>query len=413
MLLKKTDWFWKSGFIAINTILLLNISGCSDVTQMETQTMESKSEVQSFEQNTPEEAEKLIEICYDLYEKAAVENKLDDLEVIRSIVNRFGENGYAAIDSQNQIDMTEMEQVIRFCEKVDSKEEDKLTIIKVSYSGGFAEYDLQTKDGNVDVTRSYYGYDNGKLQYTAAGSYTASRWQYTEDGYLIFSGAWFSEERYALTLSSAEEHAAFRVQPLDEKCRELNRKYLIPIGYGKNNLFLVDWSEEDFGELNFYDLYDIFYPKVNAQPVPYTADDNLGVGAVYQIPEAEFELVIMKYFNIGSETLRSKTTYCPKEMAYEYKPRGFFEAEYPERPYSEVVSYTENSNGTIALTVNVVFPYKGISKVYTHEAVIRPLDDGGVQYVSNRIMPSENDYEVTWYKPRLTEEQWEEVYGGL
>ena len=54
-------------------------------------------------------------------------------------------------------------------------------------------------------------------------------------------------------------------------------------------MFIVDWSEEDFGDLNFYDMYDILYPKVNGQYAPYVADDNLSVSAVYQIPKEEFE----------------------------------------------------------------------------------------------------------------------------
>ena len=37
--------------------------------------------------------------------------RLAELETIRSIVNRLGENGYSAVDSKNQIDMTEPEQV--------------------------------------------------------------------------------------------------------------------------------------------------------------------------------------------------------------------------------------------------------------------------------------------------------------
>lgn len=70
------------------------------------------------------------------------------------------------------------------------------------------------------------------------------------------------------------------------------------------------------------------------------------------------------------------------------------------------------SDGTITLTANVVFPYSGNSKVYAHEVVVRPLEDGGVQYVSNRIIPSEDNSEETWHTPRLTLEEWEELYGG-
>lgn len=396
----------------IQILLSYTISGCSDMPPEEIQVDDPFIEVQEATENSQENAEEIIEICVDLYKEAAEQNKIADLEMIRSIVNRLGENGYPAVDSRNQINMTEPEKVVEFCEKVDAQEEAEITILEVSYLGGFVKYDLHTKDGNVDVVRSYYKYENGNMKREVIGNYQAEYWNYTEEGYLMFSGVWFSEELYVLTLSGAEEHTALRVQPLDETYRVLSRKYLRPISFEQNNMFIVDWSEDDFGDLNFYDMYDILYPKVNGQYVPYVADDNLSVSTVYQIPKEEFESVIMKYFNIDSETLQSKTVYDSVDSTYEYKPRGFEEVEYPEYPYSEVVGFTENSDGTITLTANVVFPYAGDSKVYAHEVVVRPLEDGGVQYVSNRIIPSENNYRETWHTPRLTLEEWEELYGG-
>ena len=412
MLLRKTTWFWKSGLAAISFVLILSISGCSDAPPEENTVSETVIDVQAIQEESEEDADEIISVCIDLYEKAEEENKLADLETIRSIVNRLGENGYSAVDSRNQINMTEPEKVVEFCEKVDAQEEAEITILEVSYLGGFVKYDLHTKDGNVDVVRSYYKYENGNMKREVIGNYQAEYWNYTEEGYLMFSGVWFSEELYVLTLSGAEEHTALRVQPLDETYRELSRKYLRPIGFEQNNMFIVDWSEDDFGALNFYDMYDILYPKVNGQYVPYIADDNLAVSAVYRIPKEEFESVIMKYFNIDSETLQSKTVYYSEDSTYEYKPRGFEEVEYPEYPYSEVVDFTENSDGTITLTANVVFPYAGDSKVYAHEVVVRPLENGRVQYVSNRIIPSEDNYRETWHTPRLTLEEWEELYGG-
>ena len=412
MLLRKTTWFWKSGLAAISFVLILSISGCSDAPPEENTVSETVIDVQAIQEESEEDADEIISVCIDLYEKAEEENKLADLETIRSIVNRLGENGYSAVDSRNQINMTEPEKVVEFCEKVDAQEEAEITILEVSYLGGFVKYDLHAKDGNVDVVRSYYKYENGDMHREVTGSYQAEYWNYTDEGYLMFSGVWFSEELYVLTLSGAEEHTALRVQPLDETYRELSRKYLNPISFERNNMFIVDWSEEDFGDLNFYDMYDILYPKVNGQYAPYVADDNLSVSAVYQIPKEEFESVIMKYFNIDSETLQSKTIYDSENLTYEYKPRGFEEVEYPEYPYSEVVGFTENNDGTITLTANVVFPYAGNSKVYAHEVVVRPLENGRVQYVSNRIIPSEDNYRETWHTPRLTLEEWEELYGG-
>lgn len=412
MSLKRTVQFWRIGFIAISIMMLLSVSGCSDTHLEDEQVVESEIAVQDQQQNVKDNEDEIIEICSQLYKKASEENKIADLETVRIIVNQFGENGYPAVDSRNQIDMTEAEQVEWFCEMVDTQEEAEITIIEVSYLGGFVKYDLETKDGNVDVVRSYYKYENGNMKREVTGSYQAEYWNYTEDGYLMFSGVWFSEELYVLTLSGAEEHTALRVQPLDETYRELSRKYLLPIGFEQNNMFIVDWSEDDFGDLNFYDMYDILYPKVNGQYVPYVADDNLSVSAVYRIPKEEFESVIMKYFNIDSETLQSKTVYDSEDSTYEYKPRGFEEVEYPEYPYSEVVGFTKNSDGTLTLTANVVFPYAGDSKVFAHEVVVRPLENGGVQYVSNRIIPSEDNYRETWHTPRLTAEEWEEIYGG-
>ena len=412
MSLKRTVQYWRIGFIAISIMILLSVPGCGDTHLEDEQVVESEIAVQDQQQNVKDNEDEIIEICSQLYKKASEENKIADLEMIRIIVNQFGENGYPAVDSRNQIDMTEAEQVEWFCEMVDTQEEAEITIIEVSYLGGFIKYDLETKDGNVDVVRSYYKYENGNMKREVTGSYQAEYWNYTEDGYLMFSGVWFSEELYVLTLSGAEEHTALRVQPLDETYRELSRKYLLPIGFEQNNMFIVDWSEDDFGELNFYDMFDLLYPKVYGTNIPYVADDNLGVGAVYQIPKDDFERVILPYFDIDSETLQSKTIYNAEDKTYEYKPRGFEEVEYPEYPYSEVVGFTENSDGTLTLTANVVFPYADNSKVFAHEVVVRPLENGGVQYVSNRIIPSEDNCEETWHTPRLTAKEWDEIYGG-
>jgi len=390
---------------------MLSVLGCSHTPPEETQAEETIIEVPTVPVISQENAEEIIDICIDLYEKAAKEKRIADLEMIQNIVNRLGENGYPAVDSRNQINMAEAEQVVEFCDKVGAQEEAKITILEVNYMGGFVKYDLHTKEGNVDVVRSYYEYENGDMRKEGTESYQADYWNYTDEGYLMFSGVWFSKELYVLTLSGTEEHTALRVQPLEETYRVLSRKYLRPISFEQNNMFLVDWNEDDFGDLNFYDMYDILYQNINGQYVPYAADDNLGVGAVYRIPKDKFESVIMTYFNIDSETLQSKTTYYSEDETYEYKPRGFYEVEYPEYPYSEVVGFTENSDGTITLTANVVFPYAGDSKVYAHEVVVRPLEDGGVQYVSNRIIPSEDNSKETWYTPRLTEKEWEEIYG--
>jgi len=138
-------------------------------------------------------------------------------------------------------------------------------------------------------------------------------------------------------------------------------------------------------------------------------DDDLDEGAVYRIPAEVFEHVIESHLQIDREELRKKAAYLPEDQTYEYRPRGFYEVEYPEIPYPEVVSYMENSDGTLTLTVNAVYPEENTSRAFTHEIVVRPLGDGGFEYVSNRIIFPEGGYKPWWHSERLTKDQWKEA----
>lgn len=431
MLRKKIKKFWKVGLVGM---VALAMAGCIDRPPEVSEPDETAAdhEVYPSSEEDFDDAENIAEIYRDIYEEAAEASAGNSsmscsLEMMQRIIARLGENGYAAVDSENQVDMAEAEQVIAFCKAVDEKKRDTLTII-VMQDFGFRKFDLKTEDGSVTIVRGYYQYDqNGYLQNRSTVSYPADIWRYTEEGYLFFEGSYFSDENYILTLSEASEHTALRVLPLDETCREWNRKYILPVGYKQNNMFLTDWKEEDFGDLDFYDIFDKFYPLLYGQSVPYTADENLGVGAVYQIPEDVFEHVITEHFNIDRKTLRQKTIYSSENAAYEYRPRGFYEAEYPDIPYPEVVDYTENKDGTITLIVNAVYPDSYTSMAYSHKTVIRPLNEDSFQYVSNQmIAPSlsegiegypegaslEEEPDIWWHTNRLTKEEWLEIYGG-
>ncbi len=437
MLLEKIKKFWKAGlvetikdtfmpfgskkekkkiltlFVMAGTAILVMTGCCNELQEVqENREIVVDNEVRLPKEDDFDDAVSIAAIYRDIYDEAVETNTLSSLETLRRIVARLGENGYVAVDSENQVDMAGAEQVIEFCKAVDEKKSAMLTIIVIK-DFGFRKFDLKTEDGNVNIVRGYYQYDqDGCLQNRSTVSYPADIWQYTEEGYILFEGSYFSDENYVLTLSDTPEHTALRVLPLDEKCRELNRKYILPVGYEQNNIFLTDWNEEDIGELDFYDIFDNFYPILHGQSVPYVADESLAVGAVYQIPEEIFENVIMTHFNVNKEALRRETTYNPEKAAYEYRPRGFYEVEYPDIPYPEVVSYTENQDGTITLIVNAVYPNGNTSMAYSHKTVIRPLEEDCFQYVSNQMMNLIDEHDIWWHSNRLTKEEWIEIYGG-
>ena len=60
------------------------------------------------------------------------------------------------------------------------------------------------------------------------------------------------------------------------------------------------------------------------------------------------------------------------------------------------VCYSVPDN-TLTLKVNAVFPYRGISKVYTHEVTVRDTSGGEIQYVANRIVEPMKDQDIAWH----------------
>ena len=171
-------------------------------------------------------------------------------------------------------------------------------------------------------------------------------------------------------------------------------------------MLIADWDEQDYSELDFYDLYERLYYIKYGTYVPYEAC----AGAEYEIPEREFEELIQNYFKIDREQIVKNTMYDSVEKAYRYRPRGLYDAEQPYEPYPEVVSYEKQADGTIRLFIEAVWERKMTDCAVTSELVVRPLGDDNFPYVSNQVTGWDEDLEVPWYTPRLTDEEWQYYY---
>ena len=179
-------------FICLIWIFLFFAMGC---VQKKAEIEEINSEINiisSLDKSDHVNAEDVAAAYHDIYDDAVETNTLGTLEVTQRIISRLGENGYIAVDSQNQVDMVGAERTVEFCRAVDEKKEDKISII-VILGLGFRKFDLTTEAGNVNVVRGYYQYDkDGCLENRNTVSYLADKWQYTEEGYLLFEGSYFS-----------------------------------------------------------------------------------------------------------------------------------------------------------------------------------------------------------------------------
>lgn len=349
----------------------------------------------SYEEEQKLESSEAAEVYRDIYERAVRENTLGSLETIEAIVDRMGECGYCAVDreNENQVNLTHPERMKAFIRLAEEGKDGEQTVFSIMDDGGFIRFDLESEKGTVFVTRSVLHWKGGMPEVDYMERYPAEEWKYSANGYLFF------REEVPEGYDGSQGYTAIRVEPLDEKYREWNRKYILPIGYGANDMFLQDWTEGNWEALDFDDLFAKLYSYAYGVPIPYQQSVD---GASYLVPEEEYETVIQSYFSIEKEMLHRQQEYREEEQAYVYKTRGFYDcASSPNAPYPEVVACEENEDGTLRLTVNAVWPKENMEKAFCHEVVVRPMENGGFRYVSNRVIPSDENAEPTWYVEKL------------
>lgn len=344
-----------------------------------------------------------IGACFrDIYMSASDSGTLRTAETTKAILQRLDDEGYSAVDEKNQFNMTHPEPIENFCQKVGKGQSGEMSLVVVMPSGSLSCYDFVSDGKDIQITKCMVNWKENQPEAGFREEFSAVSWLYTDKGYLFFERS--LPEGYEKSLGMT----ALRVRPLEAKCREACMDYIEPIGYYLNNMFIYDWDETNFNVLNFYDLFEPLYRMAYGCESPYgvrTEDDR------YEIPGAEFEGLFLKYFNIDIDILRKRTVYHMESNVYQYRPRSMHDvARITNIPYPEVVDCIQNSDGTLTLFVDAVWPEKMMERAFSHEVVIRPLPDGGFQYVSNRVIPSENSVEPNWYTERtaisiLTEEE--------
>ena len=385
-------------------ILLFAGAGCSTAMEREggyEQENQQKTERQEKEERISKESEQLAEGFREIYEEKKDSGGKDTLEFRKQIIQAIGEQGYAAVDTDNQINMVHYGQIEDFCENTEQGEKAAAVFFSVTDEGGWIRYDLETQDGNIDVTESSLWWENDNPEVSYYHEFEAASWDYTDKGYL------FLEESRPAGYDGAPGQKAFRVKPLDQTCREAYQTYLASVGYERNNLLITDWTEQDSKELDFYDLYERLCRAKYGEIVPYEAKE----GAEYHVPEEEIEEVLQSYFSFDRQTIREHMKYQPESGTFLYRPRGRYDGGSPYGPYPEVTGYKELEDGTVQLTVEAVWEMEMLDCAMKSELVVRPMKDGGFQYVSNRVISREEGMTSFWYKPRLTEEEWNHYYG--
>lgn len=333
--------------------------------------------------------------CQDMKCKTEEEK----LNQTRTVIESMGSKGYIAVDVENQINMANAENAEMFLSEVAENRDAGCTILQVMYDKSFVRFDFKSGSNNVMITRRFYVWENNCFVEKNEENYKAYTWKYT-DGYLFF-------ERYRMGGYDGDSaYTALRVEPLDEKLRVLNRKYIKTIGYDSNNLFTTNWDESDMNKINYYDIYEALYKMKYGMSSPYSDE-----GVTYMIEGKLYEKVFQEYLPVSTDVLQHVNVYDVSRQMYQYRTRGMFDHSVtPLVPFPEVVDAEYNADGTITLIVNAVSEKDESGRLFTHKVTIKEKENDGFEYVSNDVLTMGKEG-IYWYRDRLFDKEWQEHYG--
>lgn len=333
--------------------------------------------------------------CQDMKCKTEEEK----LNQTRTVIESMGSKGYIAVDVENQINMANAENAEMFLSEVAENRDAGCTILQVMYDKSFVRFDFKSGSNNVMITRRFYVWENNCFVEKNEENYKAYTWKYT-DGYLFF-------ERYRMGGYDGDSaYTALRVEPLDEKLRVLNRKYIKTIGYDSNNLFTTNWDESDMNKINYYDIYEALYKMKYGMSSPYSDE-----GVTYMIEGKLYEKVFQEYLPVSTDVLQHVNVYDVSRQMYQYRTRGMFDHSVtPLVPFPEVVDAEYNADGTITLIVNGVSEKDESGRLFTHKVTIKEKENDGFEYVSNDVLTMGKEG-IYWYRDRLSDKEWQEHYG--
>lgn len=356
------------------------------------------------ERDIQKRCRQIVSLYRDLYDSAQKEPAADRWEEqtlsqqsIDAIEARLLERGVDVIDSSADCPgyFVNAEHFRQFWDSVQRDEKASQEVIAIRDSGALSYRLLTHQDGTTYVYSLVYSLAGDEdPDYEMHQVYGA---ELTEQGNFYYRINPEDDCHYA-------NYTLIRLQKPDQELWELYSKYILAGGYTATNIFLTDWTEDDFSPLCFNDLWEYVYRyRTGTQFWPdgcaYDKSRNC-----YLIPAAEFESAVLPFFKLDAQTLRQLADYDAQTDSYlwrqvESNDYAFYLSYYTIEP--EVTACRTNADGTLALTVEARSTDLGIDCLFSHEVTVRPMEDGGFQFVGNRVL-SQTEKGLPYCEPRLT-----------
>ncbi len=385
--------------ILISILLALFIlSGCSNPD------MQSNSKMQKRIENRCAEIVSIYQDIFSAAKKTEPESKWEaptlEQSSIDAIEERLQNAGLDVVDTDEICPgyLTTREHFYSFWTAVQHNQDTQQEVITVRSSGALGYQLFTYSDGTECVYSMVYSLDDSMEPDFEV--HEIQDWEVSENGNFYYRTCPVGDKHFA-------DYTLIRLEKPEKELWELNQKYIRAGGYIGTNLFLTDWTEEDFSGLSFNDLWESLYHYKNGEqfnPKGYVYSNELHC---YQIPAEEFEQIILPFFNIDIQTLRFLSQYHGDGNYYPWRQietndYAFYLGYYTIDP--EVTAFQINPDGTITITVQMISTDLKTDCLFSHKVTVRPLENGGFQFVGNQVI-DRGAYGLPFCEPRLTWER--------
>lgn len=357
----------------------------------------SNAKMKEYKDNAIAAMEAIRELYLAADKGTASNVVLSDASVAEMVV-ALGQSGYTAVDYYCNLNVQNAQPLIDFGNGVKAGIEGEACYYVLHSDGTLHANNLAYKDGISYVTTVSVEWDeNTEPSVYSTGQYALARLELTDKGWLICTRD--SGSGGSSWAANGNAYTFLRLSTYDDTKRQLASKYMGEQAYWENNLFTCTWSTSDFGQLDFNSLFPLLYSR-HYGTVPLTGS-NMGYIAgfekiqdtdLYIVPYEQFQQVICSYIDVDVDTLQwlsddnaSYGGYYVIGAAQEY-----YNEVTPKVPSPEVTDYWYNSDGSLTLKVDAVYPAYGTDCAFTHELTVMETEDG-FKYLSNYVYASENN----------------------
>ena len=387
----KIKWILR-GCMMIGMLFLLG--GATACIQNQKEETKEKQEIKSYdipikkeeEKKERRECKKAMQQCQTLYQNAKKDeslNKILSSEDMEKMAKHLAEKTGKTIDiSSGQYNLWNYKKMEKFIQKLGKKEEAEIVWYRVGSSGEIGR-NLFDFDGKTMYLTSTIGTWNDKEEPVVGEPVKAEIkwWKETESG-------WFSYEISTPQPPEVTEIVdgtdMLRIIPQKEEYLEISKRYLQPIGYQGNNLFLTDWEEGNMDVIDFTAAYDVFYQMENGERIQ---DGQYKEG----IQKQEFEQKIMRFLPVTRPVLEKTAGFDSQTGTYRWEAKGYYNflRESLGNAIPDIREKKENPDGSVAFTIAAVNKMTGNDGTFIHQLTVKFMENGQPYFLSNHVIKDE------------------------